>query len=161
LVAVGTASPEPLKPDELPLDSKQTFAWPMDPTTSTVRNGSRLNKVLLLRLDPEGFDPETKEHAADGVVAYSAICVNTGCDVTPISSCSNAPAIIPLTILATAVERQDLPIAAISRTQSKGRNGSEPAIRLRRVDCCRPEVAGNLAPILATAASRVSYRAAS
>jgi rieske iron-sulfur protein len=49
LVAVGTASPEPLKPDDLPLDSKQTFAWPMDPTTSTVRNGSRLNKVLLLR----------------------------------------------------------------------------------------------------------------
>jgi Rieske Fe-S protein len=82
LVAVGTASPEPLKPDDLPLDSKQTFAWPMDPTTSTVRNGSRPNKVLLLRLDPEGFDPETKEHAADGVVAYSAICVHTGCDVT-------------------------------------------------------------------------------
>jgi rieske iron-sulfur protein len=71
-----------LKPDDLPLDSKQTFARPMDPTTSTVRNGSRLNKVLLLRLDPEGFDPETKEHAADGVVAYSAICVHTGCDVT-------------------------------------------------------------------------------
>jgi rieske iron-sulfur protein len=82
LVAVGTASPEPLKPDDLPLDSKQTFAWPMDPTTSTVRNGSRLNKVLLLRLDPEGFDPETKEHAAYGVVAYSAIGVHTGCDVT-------------------------------------------------------------------------------
>ena len=82
MVAVGTASPEPLKPDDLPLDSKQTFAWPMVPTTSTMRNGSRLNKVLLLRLDPEGFDPETKEHAADGVVAYSAICVHTGCDVT-------------------------------------------------------------------------------
>jgi Rieske Fe-S protein len=38
--------------------------------------------VLLLRLDPEGFDSDTKEHAADGVVAYSAICVHTGCDVT-------------------------------------------------------------------------------
>jgi rieske iron-sulfur protein len=82
LVGVGTASPEPLKPGDLPLDSRQTFAWPMDPATSTVRNGSRLNKVLLLRLDPEGFDPETKEHAADGVVACSAICVHTGCDVT-------------------------------------------------------------------------------
>jgi hypothetical protein len=22
-----------LKPDDLPLDGKQTFAWPMDPTT--------------------------------------------------------------------------------------------------------------------------------
>jgi len=82
LIAVGATSPEPLKPEDLPLDGKQTFTWPMDPTTGTVRDGSRLNKVLLLRLDPEGSDPETKGHAADGVVAYSAVCVHTGCDVT-------------------------------------------------------------------------------
>jgi rieske iron-sulfur protein len=54
----------------------------MDPQTKTVRNGSRLNKVLLLRLDPEDFNSVTKEHAAEGVVAYSAICTHTGCDVT-------------------------------------------------------------------------------
>jgi rieske iron-sulfur protein len=82
LVVVDATPPEPLKPDDVPLDRKQTFAWPMDPETKTVRSGSRLNKVLLLRLDTEGFDAETKEHAADGVVAYSAICVHTGCDVT-------------------------------------------------------------------------------
>lgn len=82
LVATAAAAPEPLKPDDLPLDGKQTLAWPMDPETKTVRNGSRLNKVLLLRLDPEGFDPETKKRAADGVVGYSAICPHTGCDVT-------------------------------------------------------------------------------
>jgi rieske iron-sulfur protein len=83
LVAVtAAAAPEPLKPDDVPLDGKQTLAWPMDPETKTLRNGSRLNKVLLLRLDPEGFDPETKERAAEGVVGYSAICPHTGCDVT-------------------------------------------------------------------------------
>jgi hypothetical protein len=83
LVAVGsTAAPEPLRPDDLPLGGKPTMAWPMDAETHTVRSGSRLNKVLLLRLDPEGFDPETKEHAAEGVVAYSAVCTHTGCDVT-------------------------------------------------------------------------------
>jgi rieske iron-sulfur protein len=82
LVPVGATPPKPLKPEDLPLDGKQTFSWPMDPETGTVRDGSRLNKVLLLRLDPEGFDPETKEHAAEGVVAYSAVCVHTGCDVT-------------------------------------------------------------------------------
>jgi rieske iron-sulfur protein len=82
LVAVtAAANPEPLKPDDLPLDGKQTFAWPMDPETKTVRNGSRLNKVLLLRLDPDGFDAETKDHAVEGVVAYSAVCTHTGCDV--------------------------------------------------------------------------------
>ena len=83
LVAVtAAASPEALKPDDLPLDAKQTLAWPMDPETKTVRNGSRLNKVLLLRLYSEGFDPETKERAAEGVIGYSAICPHTGCDVT-------------------------------------------------------------------------------
>jgi Rieske Fe-S protein len=83
LVSVtAAATSEPLKPDDLPLDGKQTLAWPMDPETRIVRNGSRLNKVLLLRLDPEGFDPETKERAAEGVVGYSAICPHTGCDVT-------------------------------------------------------------------------------
>lgn len=82
LVPVGnTATPEPLKPDDLPLGGNQTMAWPMEPETHTVRSGSRLNKVLLLRLDPEGFDSETKEHAVEGVVAYSAICTHTGCDV--------------------------------------------------------------------------------
>jgi rieske iron-sulfur protein len=83
LVAVtAAANPEPLKPDDLPLDGTQTLAWPIDPETKTLRDGSRLNKVLLLRLDPEGFDPETKERAAEGVVGYSAICPHTGCDVT-------------------------------------------------------------------------------
>ena len=77
----AAAAPEPLKPDDLPLDGKQTLAWPMDPETKTVRNGSRLNKVLLLRLDPDGFDAETKDHAVGGVVAYSAVCTHTGCDV--------------------------------------------------------------------------------
>ena len=77
-----TADPAPLKPDDLPLDGKQTLAWPMDPETKTLRTGSRLNKVLLLRLDPNGFDAETKERAAEGVVGYSAICPHTGCDVT-------------------------------------------------------------------------------
>jgi Rieske Fe-S protein len=82
LVAVGgAATAAPLRPDDLPPGGKPTMAWPMDPESSTVRNGSRLNKVLLLHLDPAGFDAETKDHAADGVVGYSAICTHTGCDV--------------------------------------------------------------------------------
>src|SRR5262252_789838 len=80
-----------------------SHSWCYSPKAAETRGfGSRLNKVLLLRLDPEGFDPETKEHAADGVVAYSAVCVHTGCipvatspNGTPISSCSCAHAITP------------------------------------------------------------------
>ena len=82
LVAIGGAPPQPLQPDNVPLGGKPMMAWPMDPESKTVRGGSRLNKVLLLRLDPEGFEPETKERAAEGIVAYSAVCTHTGCDVT-------------------------------------------------------------------------------
>ena len=53
----------------------------MDPAGNVVRDGSRLNKVLLVRLDPAVLDPQTEERAADGVVAYSAICPHTGCEV--------------------------------------------------------------------------------
>jgi rieske iron-sulfur protein len=82
LVIVGAASPQPLTTDSVPLGGKPIMAWPMDPESSTVRSGSRLNKVLLLHLEAEGFDPETKERAAEGIVAYSAVCTHTGCDVT-------------------------------------------------------------------------------
>lgn len=82
LVRAGDSTVTPLTPANIPVGGKQTMAWPMDPTDKTVRNGSRLNRVLLLRLDPEKLSPETKSRAADGVVAYTAICTHTGCEVT-------------------------------------------------------------------------------
>ena len=81
LVKVDDTALTPLTPDSLPLDAGQVMAWPMDPAGSVVRDGSRLNKVLLLRLDPGVLDPQTAERAAGGVVAYSAICPHTGCEV--------------------------------------------------------------------------------
>ena len=80
LVAIDAATPEGLSPRDIA--GPQVITWPMEPTTRLIRNGSRLNKVLLLRLDPEGFDAETKDRSAEGVVGYSAICPHTGCDVT-------------------------------------------------------------------------------
>ena len=44
-------------------------------------SGSRLNRILLVRLDPEKLSPETRSRAAEGVVAYTAICTHTGCEV--------------------------------------------------------------------------------
>jgi rieske iron-sulfur protein len=82
LVKIGDADPAPLKPGDLPLGGPPTMAWPMDPATKTVCDGTRLNRVLLLRLDPSGFDPVTRARAADGVVAYSAICPHAGCEVS-------------------------------------------------------------------------------
>jgi Rieske Fe-S protein len=71
----------PLTVADLTLGEKPIMAWPFDPATETLRNGSRLNKVLVLRLDAAGFDPPTQANATDGVLAYSAICPHTGCDV--------------------------------------------------------------------------------
>lgn len=79
LVKVGDTTP--LGPDSLSVGEGQIMTWPMDPAEKVVRDGSRLNKVLLVRLDPASLDPQTKDRAADGVVAYSAICPHTGCEV--------------------------------------------------------------------------------
>ena len=72
----------PIEPRDVPTGGPLMFAWPMEPATGLVRKGSRLNKVLLLRLDPAMLEGATRDHAADGVVAYTAICPHTGCDVT-------------------------------------------------------------------------------
>jgi Rieske Fe-S protein len=57
-------------------------AWPKDPKTSVIRKGSRLNEILVVKLDSAELDEETRARAADGVVAYSAICVHTGCPIS-------------------------------------------------------------------------------
>jgi rieske iron-sulfur protein len=82
LVRVGDASATPLTPADIKPGAKQTMAWALDPKDKTVRNGSRLNRVMLVRLDPEKLSAETKTRSADGVVAYTAICTHTGCEVT-------------------------------------------------------------------------------
>jgi Rieske Fe-S protein len=81
LVKTGDTTLTPLEPADIPLASTPVIAWPMSPADRTVRNGSRLNRVLLVRLEPESLDPKTRALAADGVVAYSAICTHTGCDI--------------------------------------------------------------------------------
>src|SRR5580765_7164307 len=80
-VKPGDSAKTPLTPDDIRAGAPQTLAWPMDPSDGTVRSGSRLNQVVLLRLDPQTLSPETRARAADGIVAYTAICTHTGCDV--------------------------------------------------------------------------------
>jgi Rieske Fe-S protein len=81
VVKSGDSSKTPLTPRDIPAGAAQTMAWAMEPANRTVRSGSRLNQLLLLRFDPEKLTPETRSRAADGVVAYTSICTHTGCDV--------------------------------------------------------------------------------
>jgi len=78
----GEHAGEVIKPQDLKLGGPPVQAWPKDPKTSVVRKGSRLNEVLVVRLDPAELDDETRSRAADGIVAYSAICSHAGCPVT-------------------------------------------------------------------------------
>ena len=71
-----------ITPADLVVGAAPIMAWPMEPKTKTVRNGSRLNQVLLLRIPPAELDEETRAHAAEGVVAYSAICKHAQCPVS-------------------------------------------------------------------------------
>jgi rieske iron-sulfur protein len=82
LVSIDSETPVPLEPKDIPSGGPQVLAWPFDPAGSLVRKGSRLNKVLLVRLDPATLTGVTRERAADGVVAYSAICPHAGCEVS-------------------------------------------------------------------------------
>jgi rieske iron-sulfur protein len=79
LVAIDAANSDGLSPSNI---GGPTIAWPMEPAARLVRNGSRLNKVLLVRLDPATLVGPTRERAADGIVAYSAICPHAGCEVS-------------------------------------------------------------------------------
>jgi rieske iron-sulfur protein len=64
-------------------------AYPMDPTARIVRDDSRLNQILLVRLDPRRLNDDTRTRSADGIVAYSAVCTHTGCDAWDWQSASS------------------------------------------------------------------------
>jgi Rieske Fe-S protein len=80
--AFGDRAGESLSPGDLAVGAKQVFAYPKDAATGQVRSGTRLNQVVVVRLDAAGFAPETLARSAGGVVAYSGVCSHTGCDVT-------------------------------------------------------------------------------
>jgi rieske iron-sulfur protein len=78
----GEHTGEVIKPQDLMLGGPPVRAWPKDSITSVIRKGSRLNEVLVVRLDPAELDDETRSRSADGIVAYSIICAHAGCPVT-------------------------------------------------------------------------------
>ena len=81
LIKSGDASRTALTPGDIVPGASPTLAWAMGPVDRIVRSGTRLNQLLLLRLDPAKLAAVTRARAADGVVAYTAICTHTGCDV--------------------------------------------------------------------------------
>lgn len=81
LVQVDDEAKKPLGPADIGLNQKPVIAYPYDPAAKASRDGSRLNRILLVKLDPATLDGPTAGRAAEGVVAYSAFCTHQGCDV--------------------------------------------------------------------------------
>lgn len=80
--AAGDKAGKPVTADALAPGAPQVLAWAMEPGSGVVRSGSRLNQVILLRLDPASLEGETAARAAQGIVAYSAVCTHAQCPVS-------------------------------------------------------------------------------
>jgi rieske iron-sulfur protein len=82
VVSEGPNAGQIVKPSDLTLGGPPVHAWPKDPKTAVVRDGSRLNEIIVMRFDPAELDDDTRARSADGIVAYSAICTHAGCPIT-------------------------------------------------------------------------------
>jgi Rieske Fe-S protein len=80
-ILVRASDNAPLKPADIARGAKQLYAWAMDPETHTVRSGTRLNRILVVRLDAAKLAAATAPRAVEGIVAYSAVCPHNGCEV--------------------------------------------------------------------------------
>lgn len=76
----GPRKGQPARAEDLEIGGAQAQAYPADPK-GLVRDGTPLNLVVLVRVGDGGLDEQTRKNAADGVVAYSAICTHQACPV--------------------------------------------------------------------------------
>ena len=80
--AFGDREGQVIAPSDVPLGGPQVFAYPADADGGHVASESRLDQVMLVRMDPASLTEETAARAVDGIVAYSAVCTHEGCDVS-------------------------------------------------------------------------------
>lgn len=81
LVREDDSSLIPLTPDDIPFDGKALLVWPLSPKGDVLKNTTPLNKIVVARLNPTTLSGATRERAVDDVVAYSAVCTHSGCEV--------------------------------------------------------------------------------
>ncbi|MDM0117777.1 Rieske (2Fe-2S) protein [Variovorax sp. J22R133] len=82
LVQVDDEGKKPLASADIKVGEKPVIVYPYDPKAKALRDSTRLNRILLVKLDPSSLDAATAARAADGIVAYSAFCTHQGCDVS-------------------------------------------------------------------------------
>lgn len=80
----GEKQGKQITPADLKVGAPPVLAYPLDMASQTVRDGARTNLLALVKLPPDDLPAALKADAADGVVAFSAICTHYGCPITEI-----------------------------------------------------------------------------
>ncbi len=132
---------ELLRPDLLKVGEAPAIGFPFDPGEEIVRKKNRLNRLLLVQLDPDDMDEPTRESAAEGVLVYSAVCTHRGCTINswkaeeqhfrchchlsefaPLSEGSvlNGPAKKPLPMIPVGVDDEGFVVAKAEFTRKPG-----------------------------------------
>lgn len=78
---VGERKDQEIKPADLVVGAVPTLAYPLDPASGKVLV-SRVGLLTVARLKPESIKPASARNAADGIVAFSALCTHYGCPIT-------------------------------------------------------------------------------
>lgn len=81
LVFTSADSFTPITPADLEVGARPVRAWPADPVSQAPRDGTLYNLLVISRWDPVDLGPDALGNAADGVVAQTAICTHTACEV--------------------------------------------------------------------------------
>ena len=77
----GPRKGERVRADALEPGAEPLECFPVDPATGTLRRGHRLNRMLVLKLDPAELSAATAANAVDGALVFSAICTHKGCTI--------------------------------------------------------------------------------
>jgi Rieske Fe-S protein len=74
--------PKALNLEDVKIGDKPFGAFPFNPADGIKREGSRLNRIILVRFDSKDLTPDQLARSADGLFAFSGVCPHRGCDVT-------------------------------------------------------------------------------
>ncbi|MEM7210915.1 MAG: Rieske (2Fe-2S) protein [Pseudomonadota bacterium] len=70
-----------LQPDMLVEGEKPIEAFPFDPAADVLRRKYRLNRLLVLKLNPGEMNADTKARSLDGLLVFSALCTHRACTI--------------------------------------------------------------------------------
>ena len=77
----GALKNELVRPELLKAGDAQIEGFPFSVADDVLRKRNRMNRLLIIKADPAEMDEDTAALAADGVLAFSAVCTHKGCTI--------------------------------------------------------------------------------